>query len=85
MASSDAKQMTVRLYKVPTPDDEHALTIMDASDMVLAQSNEIERLRAACDASWALGHKVYHQAATSDAPDWVTTRKLLAEALGKTL
>src|SRR6202049_5299671 len=48
---------------------------------------EIECLRAACEASWKLGHKVYHNANAHEATsiDWPATRKLLAEALGKTV
>jgi hypothetical protein len=68
-------------YDSAAKDDASEFKRLDAENAALRA--EVSKLRAACEASWALGHKVYHQAATPDAPDWVTTRKLLAEALGK--
>lgn len=63
----------------PSPGREEALICEDAIA-------EIERLRAACEASWRIGHQVYHNANAHGAPlDWASVRKLLAEALGKTV
>jgi len=43
MATDAAKRMSNRLYSVPTPREKDAGTINEASEMVLAQSDEIER------------------------------------------
>lgn len=44
----------------------------------------VKKLYEACLASWALGNKIYHNANAHEAEiDWATTRRLLADALGK--
>lgn len=45
LANSDAKAMSIRLYAVPTTTDEHAKTIIEAADLLMALSDASEAAR----------------------------------------
>jgi hypothetical protein len=57
-----------------------------ADVLIKDMADEIERLRQACEASWQMGHKIYHNANAHEASiDWAQVRGMLAGVLGKTL
>lgn len=54
VADIDAKALSRQLYAIPTHSEEDARVLIDAADLVLAQSSEISRLRSELEAAQAI-------------------------------
>jgi hypothetical protein len=54
-----------------------------AGGTITLRESMVRALFQACRSSWALGHKIYHNANAHEAPmDWRMVRKQLVEAFG---